>query len=274
MQNEFDLAFYGDDEGGVGFFKKLKKAFRKVEKKVNKARRKLHRKILPKKVAKAIVKVEKNKTVRRIGKVAAVAVGAYFAGPAALAYLKSGAGKLGAKFLTKKAVTGVAKRHVLTRVGKKLIPIAKRIAPQAGKFYAQKKLQTYAQRTQLNAANRAALIEANNRNIRIQREIAANPKFREIYNSLLAKGYTPDQALAEWGRSNAYRAITVPQVARTIRPLIQQNLEDNGIPSQYARREAINKSYEMADDEVKKQQSSIDPKLMIASVIGLMALTK
>ena len=94
--------------------------FKKLKKKVSKIRGKIASKVIPKKLYKKIKKFgsKNRKKIKKLGAIAAIAVGGYFAGPAIMGYMKT----LGASTLTKTAASKGIQAVVKKVVKKKMSP--------------------------------------------------------------------------------------------------------------------------------------------------------
>ena len=109
-----DSIFIAEETGQMGgFFKKLKK-------KVSKIRGKIASKVIPKKIYRKIKKFgsKNRKKLKKLGAIAAIAVGGYFAGPAIMGYMKT----LGASSITKAAGKKGIQALVTKVIKKKMSP--------------------------------------------------------------------------------------------------------------------------------------------------------
>lgn len=251
--NPFDLAlgYYDDDDGLDGLWSSIKKEARRFEKKVNKARRSLYKKTLPGSVADKLIKLEKNPKIRKAVKVAAVAAGAYFAGPAILAGLKTAGAAAapyvkGAGSLIVKGAGGVAKG-----------------AASVAKF-GTKLLATQATAQQVLGPRTPGIMAGVD-------EISQTPEFMGTYGELESQGYTPEQIAQIWGNSQTYRNTAIPSIAQAIYPDIASTYENAGIPPGIARPAAEEEAIRQADDAVTRQNQKGN--VLIPLAIGALLLS-
>lgn len=262
--NLFDELNGIEEEGTElnGFFKKLKKKVKSAVKSVRNVTSKVGRKVLPS----AVRKVGRQLDKAGITKIAAGAALMFVGGPAIAAGLKgTKLASLGAKGLSlaKSAASAVKLKSVAGGV--------KTAAGLIGSANAYKSKQQQAAQAQ-----QAEQVAQQKVNYAGQLAVAAgeSPEFAQAVAQFRAQGYSDEQILQHWIESKSYYLAAVPEVAQTVYPQVKQTVLQNGFTGDTANELALQESYRIADEEVKKVQSNATNLTPLLIGGALLLLTK
>lgn len=251
-KNPFDHALNGYTEDGLeGIGKKLKKArkklsksVKKVAKKVVKAHkkvlssvakipregyRKFKRKLLPDKVEKALVKVEKSPITKGLAMGAAM----YFGGPAIASALGMQAPAMGSfgSFMAKTGAKEVAKQYAGKKLTKKQQEAAKKAAKKA-------------------EAAASAELDAE------LRTIVDDPAFVGMARKMLEQGYDINQIYQTWMQSDAYADAAAMGASQATQPVIYDELIAAGASPEEAQELSEGVAAKMGIDAANQAQQN------------------
>lgn len=270
--NPFDQALHGYDYDGLeGLGSKLKKAAKKLKKNVKKVAkkvvtahkkvasavakvhretyRKAKRKLLPDKVEKTLVKIEKSPITKGLAMGAAM----FFGGPPIAAALGMQAPAMGtfASFMGKTAAKETAK-HL---IGKKLTEKQEKAMKKA-----QAKAQAQAD------AQASAELDAE------LRDIVDDPAFVGMARQMLEQGAPIEQIVQTWMQSDAYQEAAAVGASQATRPVIYDELIAAGASHEEAMELAEGVSAKMGIDAAKQaQQNASNNKLWLVAIPLIMA---
>lgn len=255
MNNPFDTALNGTGADGLeGIGKKLKKAAKKLKKKVKKVAKqvvtahkkvasavvKVHRetyrqakrKLLPDKVERTLVKIEKHPVTKGL----AIGAAMYFGGPAIAGALGMKAPALGS-FGSYMAKTG-AKETAKFLVGKKLSEKQQKAVEKA-----QAKAQAQAD------AQASAELDAE------LRSIVDDPAFVGMARQMLEQGRPIEEIVQTWMQSDAYKEAAAVGASQATYPVIYDELVNAGADPEQAAELADGVSAKMGMDAATEAQN-------------------
>lgn len=211
---------------------------KKIARSVKKVTSKVASKVLPSSVREVGRKIDRT----GINKVAMAVAGAVVAGPALLA----GAGKVA-------GAAKVAGSAIATAAGA-AAPTAAKLASSAGTIATTAGKAAPAIMGTINALNT---------------QIADSPDFAGTAQEMQHMGM---DAASEWARSGIYKDIATPGVQQAIQPFVQEELQRQGIPRDYAHQVSIQEAGVAANNAVKATAESYAKPALILAAVGIPAL--